>query len=42
VVCRCIYAMSDYMRNLYFKRIIIDDANQVSETLALVPLVKSC
>lgn len=34
--------MADYLKGLHFSRVIIDEANNVSEPLALVPIHRLC
>ena len=36
------FVAADYLNHLHFTRVIIDDANEVSETLALMAFVKNC
>lgn len=42
VICKCSSASADYLKGLTFSRVLIDDANKVNESLALVPIVKNC
>ena len=43
VVCtNCVGVMSDYLQNMKFNRVLIDDATLSTEFEVLVPLVKNC
>ncbi|KAL4477756.1 hypothetical protein ABPG72_018930 [Tetrahymena utriculariae] len=42
VCCTCQTVMADYLKGLHFTRVIIDEANTVSEPLSLIPIHRLC
>ena len=42
ILTSCVSAASDLLKGQKFSRVIIDDAQFISEAFAIVPLIKGC